>query len=266
MSLTIKNLLLLKKLKPYTYTQIDTKKQIDEILIEYQLQTTNLINDLQSQIKSNKMSFSNIESLPISTILLFAGTTIPINWLICDGSTLLINDYQDLFNLIGNIYGGDGLTTFMVPDFRGKISLGVSNNYSLGSNGGEEKHNLTIDEIPQHHHSGLTVNAGQHNHTGNTSVVSDHIHTSNSTNYGLIRRSDGGNNTASNLNLNQNINSPDIITEPLNLDIYPAGSHSHVVNNDGEHYHSFITDDTGSSLGHNIMQPYLVINYLIKYI
>jgi len=291
MSLNIKDLLLLKKLKPYTYIQIDTKKTIEQILNEYQLQTTNLINDLQSQIKSKKMLSSNIESLPVSnieslpvsnieslpvsnidflpvsTILLFAGSSIPINWLICDGSTLLINDYQDLFNSIGIIYGGDGLTTFMVPDFRGKIGLGSNNNnYSLGSIGGEEKHNLTIDELPQHHHTGLTVNAGQHNHTGNTSIVPDHIHTSNSTNYGLIRRSDGGNNTASNLNLNQNINSPDILNEPLNLDIYPAGSHSHTVNNDGEHYHSFTTDDTGSSIGHNIMQPYLVINYLIKYI
>jgi len=266
MSLNIKDLFLLKKLKPYTYIQLDKKKTINEILYEYQLQTANLINDLQSQIKSKKHTINSIEFLPISTILLFAGTSIPINWLMCDGSILLINDYQDLFNLIGNKYGGDGLTTFMIPDFRGKIGLGTSNNYILGTNGGEEKHILSINELPQHNHTGFTVNAGQHNHTGNTSIVSDHIHTSNSTTYGLIRRSDGGNNTASNLNLNQSINTPDIITEPLNLDIYPAGSHSHTINNDGDHYHSFITDNTGLSIGHNIMQPYLVINYLIKYI
>jgi microcystin-dependent protein len=263
MSLNIKDLFLLKKLIPYTYIKIDTTKTLEE----YQKQTIDLINQLQLQINSKKISINNVESLPISTILLFAGTSIPINWLICDGSTLLISDYQELFNLIGNIYGGDGIKTFMIPDFRGKIPLGVSNNiYTLGLNGGEEKHTLTIDELPQHLHTGTTINAGQHNHNNLTGTVPDHIHTSNSTSYGLIRKSDGGNNTASNLNLNKNINLPDIITEPLNLDIYPAGSHSHTINNDGDHSHTFTTDNTGSNVGHNIMQPYLVINYLIKYI
>ncbi|WP_448698500.1 phage tail protein [Mucilaginibacter sp. AW1-3] len=82
----------------------------------------------------------------------------PVNWHICDGSLLSVNTYQALFSLIGTTYGGDGVTTFGIPDLRGKfiISQGQGTgrtNRVLGSKGGSEGVALAASELPAHTHT-----------------------------------------------------------------------------------------------------------------
>lgn len=83
----------------------------------------------------------------------------PRGWAQCDGQILPIAQYQSLYSLLGTVYGGDGRTTFALPDLRGRtpIHVGSNNNnatsHALGSRGGEEKHTLTTSEIPAHRHN-----------------------------------------------------------------------------------------------------------------
>lgn len=77
----------------------------------------------------------------------------PRGWTTCDGQILPIANNQALFSLIGTIYGGDGRTTFALPDLRGRLMLHDSDDYRLGSRGGEESNTLTIANLPSHTHS-----------------------------------------------------------------------------------------------------------------
>ena len=92
----------------------------------------------------------------VGEIRMFAGTFAPVGWALCDGQTLTVQDNQILFALIGTIYGGDGATTFRLPDMRGRvpISLGSSlgNNYVLGQQAGTETVTLTLAQLPAHTH------------------------------------------------------------------------------------------------------------------
>ena len=78
------------------------------------------------------------------------------SWYICDGRVLSISEYPDLFAIIGNSFGGDGTTTFQLPNCTGKVPAQVSTSYSLGQQVGEETHTLTTNEIPSHNHNGIT--------------------------------------------------------------------------------------------------------------
>lgn len=78
----------------------------------------------------------------------------PRNWAFCDGQILPIAQNQALFALLGTTYGGDGRTTFSLPDLRGRTPAHVgANGIALGSKAGEETHALTTDEVPAHTHN-----------------------------------------------------------------------------------------------------------------
>ena len=88
----------------------------------------------------------------------FAINKTPDGWAPCDGRLLSINDYQALFALIGTTYGGDGQTTFGLPDLQGRIPVGQGHgpgleNYTLGQKGGEEQVTLQPDHLPTHTHA-----------------------------------------------------------------------------------------------------------------
>lgn len=93
----------------------------------------------------------------IGQIMVFGGTFAPQGWALCDGSLLPISQYDALFSLIGTTYGGDGQTTFALPDLRGRAALhqgqgpGLSG-YSLGQSGGEEAVTLTANQLSPHSH------------------------------------------------------------------------------------------------------------------
>jgi len=81
----------------------------------------------------------------------------PRGWAFCDGQILPINQNQSLYSLLGTTYGGDGRTSFALPDLRGRapIHVGRSNggeHHTLGQKSGEETHTLSSNEMPQHTH------------------------------------------------------------------------------------------------------------------
>ena len=88
----------------------------------------------------------------IAEIKIFAFNFAPRNWAFCDGQLLPINQNQSLFSLLGTTYGGDGRTSFGLPDLRGRTPIHFGEGLNLGNKTGEENHPLTINEIPNHDH------------------------------------------------------------------------------------------------------------------
>jgi microcystin-dependent protein len=88
----------------------------------------------------------------LSEIRLMSFDFAPRYWAKCDGQLLPIKQNQALFSLLGTNYGGDGKTSFGLPDFRGRVALHRSSSHALASRGGEEDHTLTPSEIPSHTH------------------------------------------------------------------------------------------------------------------
>lgn len=79
----------------------------------------------------------------------------PQGWAFCNGQFLPINQNQALFSLFGTMYGGNGQTTFALPDFRGRIPLHIGAGFIQGQRGGETTHTLTIQEFPTHIHQAV---------------------------------------------------------------------------------------------------------------
>ena len=89
----------------------------------------------------------------VGEIRMFGGNFAPAGWQFCDGSLLAISEYDTLFNLIGTTYGGDGESTFGVPDLRSRLPIHQGNGFTLGSNGGAENVTLTTQQMATHTHS-----------------------------------------------------------------------------------------------------------------
>jgi|SRR5271157_1604119 len=88
----------------------------------------------------------------VGEIRMFAGNFEPAGWMFCEGQLLPISEYETLFNLIGTTYGGDGQSTFALPDLRGRLPIHQGNGYTLAESGGVETVTLTASEIPGHSH------------------------------------------------------------------------------------------------------------------
>ena len=88
----------------------------------------------------------------VGEIRMFAGNFAPAGWMFCEGQLLPISEYETLFNLIGTTYGGDGQSTFALPDLRGRIPLHQGNGFILAETGGAEEITLTVSQIPAHTH------------------------------------------------------------------------------------------------------------------
>ncbi|MCA1593448.1 MAG: tail fiber protein [Acidobacteria bacterium] len=87
----------------------------------------------------------------------------PKGWALCNGQFLPINQNQALFSLLGTTYGGNGQTTFALPNLRGDVPIHVGNGHILGEAAGEAAHTLTMQEMPQHTHTffGTAANTDQ---------------------------------------------------------------------------------------------------------
>jgi microcystin-dependent protein len=86
---------------------------------------------------------------------MFAGNFAPAGWMFCQGQVLPISQYETLFQLIGTTYGGDGVTTFNLPNLSSRVPIHQGNGYQIGQLAGEETVTLTTAQIPSHTHAML---------------------------------------------------------------------------------------------------------------
>src|SRR5438477_5884547 len=88
----------------------------------------------------------------LSEIRIMSFNFAPKGWAMCNGQLLPINQNQALFSILGTTYGGDGRTTFGLPDLRDRVPVHVGNGFTLGERGGEEAHTINQSEMPAHTH------------------------------------------------------------------------------------------------------------------
>ena len=96
----------------------------------------------------------------VGEIRMFAGNFAPAGWMFCEGQLLPISENETLFQLIGTTYGGDGQSTFALPDLRGRLPLHMGNGFSLAETGGAEEITLTVNQLPAHSHPLLASTSG----------------------------------------------------------------------------------------------------------
>ncbi len=159
----------------------------------------------------------------IGSIVLFGGNFAPRNWAFCDGSLQSIQQNSALFAILGTTYGGDGRTTFALPDLRGRAPIHAAQGpglppYTLGEMGGSPTQTLNIQQMPPHTHAVK------------------------------VPTTDGGGNSAS---PNDKINAEQ-----------GGNFYADLVNADGS-YGGVTASVTGGGQPVSIMQPYLAINYII---
>lgn len=95
----------------------------------------------------------------VGEIRMFAGNFAPAGWMFCEGQLLPISENETLFQLIGTTYGGDGESTFALPDMRGRLPMHQGNGFILAETGGAEEITLTTQQIPVHNHALLVSTA-----------------------------------------------------------------------------------------------------------
>lgn len=160
-----------------------------------------------------ELTIKALDGMPIGSVIMFAGESIPTGWLVCDGSLLTSDSYPDLYTAIGVKYGGSG-ANFNLPNFKGRVAAGIDSNdinfNLLGKTGGESTHTLTVDEMPSHTH-----------------------------------------------------NTENICSYPEGVPNTHTGYGYNEISLNKSSYGSNI-GATGGGQAHNNLQPYLVINYIIK--
>ena len=111
----------------------------------------------------------------LSEIRIMSFVFAPQGWALCNGQFLPINQNQALFSLLGTTFGGNGQTTFGLPDLRGKTPIHVGSGHTLGEQGGQQSHTLSIAELPTHTHvaNGSSSTADAAIPTGNLLGVVD---------------------------------------------------------------------------------------------
>jgi microcystin-dependent protein len=97
----------------------------------------------------------------VGEIRMFAGNFAPLGWAFCNGALIPIDENETLFNLIGTTYGGDGQSTFALPNLQSRIPVHVGSGFALGQSGGTESVNLITAQMPSHSHQVMTTTGAQ---------------------------------------------------------------------------------------------------------
>jgi len=237
-------------------------------------------------LSTDATTFIDLQNyVPTGCVKMYAGSTPPSSWLICDGGAVSRTTYADLFAVIGTTYGqGNGSTTFNVPDMRGNVVVGHNGStYNRGSTGGSPTHEITTAEMPIHSHTGTSDVGGAHSHTGTIGSTGSHQHTG-STDYTDVSHKHkqtlgpiddknfsnvyGQNPPADGDGTVESGSYTDYasINHNHSFTTSSAGSHSHSLTIDSStpHQHTFTTNTTGSGNAMSLMQPYIVMHYIIK--
>ena len=107
----------------------------------------------------------------VGEVRMFAGNFAPVGWMFCEGQLLPISENETLFQLIGTTYGGDGESTFALPDLRGRIPIHQGNGFILAETGGVEEVTLTVSQVPAHSHPLLGTSNAASGTAPNSNVV-----------------------------------------------------------------------------------------------
>lgn len=177
----------------------------------------------------------------IGQVTIFAGNFAPRSWAFCDGQLLPISSNSALFSILGTVYGGDGRTTFGLPDLRGRVAIGPRNgpglsDYRLGERGGVEDVVLNISQIPAHTHP-ATATA-----------------TSNATMMAEGQDGDDPNPGGKMLAAGSNIFRNNARAEDVSMDPAMVSVNTDV---------AVTVGNAGNNLDHENRQPYLALNYII---
>lgn len=224
----------------------------------------------------NQLFENGVNVNPVGSVICYAGQTEPAGWLFCNGTQVLKSDYPQLYAVITNTYGtASNSDYFVLPNLREKIPMGNSGEtgFSLGNSGGNKNITLGVNQLPSHSHGGTTNESGVHSHTGSTSTDGTHSHSINDPGHTHTQTTinDDFNNSGSNppgfsadsagVRVWNNIS-----TNTTGISIDNGGAHSHTIltNNSSSHTHTFTTSTTGSGDSVNILNPYLILNYIIK--
>lgn len=187
-----------------------------------------------------------VGAAPCGSIMPFAGATIPAGWLLCDGSAVSRTTYSSLYAALGGIASpwgqGNGSTTFNLPDLRTRVPVGKNGSgtfSTLGAIGGAETMSLQEAHLAAHSHtfSGTTSNNGNHNHAPPVAVV----YGGNASTYRSLFATNSG--------------------------FWSGGDWNNAVTTGGDHNHTYsgTTSSNGSGQAFGLLQPYAVVNYIIKF-
>lgn len=209
------------------------KKSIQEL--KYYLETGNKPKETQYIDLLDSLAMPMIGEIKTVSF-----ATVPSGWAACNGQLLNIAEHDVLFSLIGTTYGGDGVTTFALPNLQGKTMIHNDSNFALGQSGGISENTLTEDQLPAHNHAVGNL-AASHNLTGTTKAFAD---------AGLSDEAES-NNFCSGVANSYTVSATDTLMAGDNVQI------------NGGVTLSGSTSQTGSGTPVNNMQPYVSVNTII---
>ena len=199
--------------------------------------------------RNNYLYVNGLNIIPVGSIMPYAASNAPDGWLLCDGNDVNRNEYSTLFSIIGTTYGSSSPTTFKLPNLKDKFPMGKSQNNILGEFAGSNSVSLNVNNLPAHNHTATINDGGNHSHT-----ITDPGHT-HTWNFGL--EGDDSGNGGSHSEFTRT-------TGPLS-DPIQSSTTGITINSSGSHNHSITIDNTGSGTSFDITNPYIVLNYIIRY-
>ncbi len=247
------------------------------------------IAELQAQVANQTASSA---PTPTGAMLPWTGapSTVPTGYLLCDGSQYLAGDYPELYVVIGTLYceGNCSVGSFRVPAMGGRVPVGLGGGgvfqAAVGTEVGNEQQTLSTPNLPSHTHSASTVSAGAHTHTTTTNQIGT-INT-------LINHGAGGGNTDTFFGATGSLTSGFHVCSQSSIAVdncggtanFPAGApyyttmtgfyassaglqfgdHNHGTDSQGTHTHTVNVGNTGSGTAFDIVQPSVVVQYIIK--